>query len=67
MRPLGLLGRLLFAATGLAALIPAGAFPGGVLLDIVGVVGGAAVVFYEYLAVTRLRAIAAPKADGTRA
>ena len=37
-----LVGRLLFAATGLAALIPAGAFAGGVLLDIVGVVGGAA-------------------------
>ena len=67
MRPLGLVGRLLFAATGLAALIPAGAFAGGVLLDIVGVVGGAAVVFYEYAAVTRLRALAAPKAGGTRA
>jgi TRAP transporter 4TM/12TM fusion protein len=67
MRPLALVGRLLFAATGLAALIPAGALPGGYLLDIVGVVGGAAVVFYEYAAVTRLRALAAPKAGGTHA
>ncbi len=67
MRPLGLVGRLLFASTGFAALIPAGALPGGVLLDIVGVVGGAAVVFYEYVTVTRLRALAAAKAGGTRA
>ena len=57
----------IFAATGVAALIPAGAFAGGVLLDIAGVAGGAAVIAYEYVAVTRLRAIAAPKPGETRA
>jgi TRAP transporter 4TM/12TM fusion protein len=68
MRPLKLPMRLLFAATGLAALIPAGAIPEfGVLLDIVGVVGGIAAVSYEYTAVTRLRALAAPKTGETRA
>jgi hypothetical protein len=68
MRPLNLPMRVVFAATGLAALIPAGAVPEfGVLLDIVGVVGGAAALFYEYLAVTRLRALAAPKAGETNA
>jgi TRAP transporter 4TM/12TM fusion protein len=67
MRPLGVLGRLLFAGAGFAALIPAGALPGGVLLDIVGVAGGVALVFHEYVAVTRLRALSAPKAGGTRA
>ena len=65
MRSLKLPGRLLFAATGLAALIPAGAFPGGVLLDVAGVVGGAGIVLYEYLAVTRTRALVAPKAGGS--
>ncbi len=68
MRPLNLPMRVLFAATGLAALIPAGAIPEfGVLLDIVGVVGGIAAVLYEYMAVTRLRALAAPKAGETGA
>jgi TRAP transporter 4TM/12TM fusion protein len=59
--------RLIFAAAGLAALIPASAIPGGVLLDIVGVAAGIGVMFYEYTAVTRLRAIAAPKPGGTSA
>jgi TRAP-type uncharacterized transport system fused permease subunit len=66
MRPLGPLSRLLFATTGMASLIPAAAF-GGVLLDIVGVVGGIAIIAYEYVTVTRLRAIVAPKPGGTRA
>ena len=67
MRQLGPLGRLLFAAAGIAALIPAGAFPGGMLLDIAGVIAGVAIMAYEYIAVTRLRGIAAPKPGGTRA
>jgi TRAP transporter 4TM/12TM fusion protein len=67
MRPLSNFGRLAIAAFGLAALIPAEAFRGGVLLDIVGVAGGIVVIVYEYVAVTRLRALAAPKPDGTRA
>ena len=61
MRPLKPPGRLVFAATGLAALIPASAIPGGIWLDIAGVVFGIAVVVYEYLAVTRTRSLVAPK------
>jgi TRAP transporter 4TM/12TM fusion protein len=60
-------GRLLFAAAGLAALVPAGAFTGGTLLDITGVGAGIAVMVYEYVAVSRMRAMAAVKPDGTRA
>jgi TRAP transporter 4TM/12TM fusion protein len=59
--------RLLFAAAGLAALIPAEAFSGGTLLDIVGVGAGIAVMVYEYMAVSRLRATAAAKLGGPRA
>ena len=59
--------RLLFAAAGLAALVPAGAFTGGALLDITGVGAGIAIMVYEYVAVSRMRAIAAVKPDGTRA
>jgi len=55
MRPLGIPGRLLFAAAGIAALIPANAFPGGVLVDIIGVVAGIALIAYEYVTVTRAR------------
>ena len=60
-------GRLLFAAAGLAALVPAGAFTGGALLDITGVGAGIAIMVYEYVAVSRMRAIAAVKPDVTRA
>jgi len=67
MRALSAVGRILFAAAGLAALVPADALPGGVVIDIIGVVGGIVLIAYEYLAVTRLRAAASPKADGTRA
>jgi hypothetical protein len=59
--------RLLFAAAGLAALIPAEAFSGGTLLDIVGVGAGIAVMVYEYMDVSRLRATAAAKLGGPRA
>jgi TRAP-type uncharacterized transport system fused permease subunit len=59
--------RLLFAAAGLAALIPAEAFRGGTLLDIAGVGAGIAVMVYEYMAVSRLRATAAAKLGGPRA
>jgi TRAP transporter 4TM/12TM fusion protein len=60
-------GRLLFAAAGLAALVPAGAFPGGTILDIIGVCAGIAIMAYEYIAVSRLRTAATIKPDGTRA
>jgi TRAP transporter 4TM/12TM fusion protein len=66
-RVLGIPTRLLFVATGLASLIPAGAFTGGMLLDIVGVAAGIVVMLYEYMAVTRLRTLASPKEDRTRA
>jgi TRAP transporter 4TM/12TM fusion protein len=66
-RPLGLPMRLLFAAAGFAALIPAEAFSGGMLLDIIGVVGGLAAIAYEYVAVSRLHATAAAKPGQTRA
>ena len=60
-------GRLLFAAAGLAALVPAGAFTGGTILDIIGVGAGIAIMTYEYIVVSRLRTAAAIKPDGTRA
>jgi TRAP transporter 4TM/12TM fusion protein len=67
MRALPPIGRIVFAAAGLAALVPASAFPGGVVLDVVGVAAGMAIVAYEYLVVTRLRAPARPNRDGTHA
>ncbi|MDQ0314553.1 TRAP transporter permease [Amorphus orientalis] len=39
--------RCLFAILGLAALVPAGAFPGALYSDIIGVVGGAALMAAE--------------------
>jgi TRAP transporter 4TM/12TM fusion protein len=59
-RPLGFVMRLLFAAAGIAALIPAEAFRGGVALDVVGVVGGAILLTNEYLVRAR-RQLAAKK------
>jgi TRAP transporter 4TM/12TM fusion protein len=53
-RPLTPAMRLLFLAFGIAALIPAEMF-GGVLLDIVGVIGGAALIGYEVLLARRKR------------
>ncbi|MCF8475461.1 MAG: TRAP transporter fused permease subunit [Pseudolabrys sp.] len=67
MRALGPMGRLQFAAAGIAALVPAGAFAGGTALDIAGVVAGIAVMAYEYVMVTRLRALTRPKTGGTPA
>jgi TRAP transporter 4TM/12TM fusion protein len=64
LRPLAPAMRFAFAATGFAALIPADAFPGGTLLDIVGVIGGLAAIGYEYVTVNRLRATTI-KASGT--
>jgi TRAP transporter 4TM/12TM fusion protein len=63
MRALPPVGRILFTVAGAGALVPASAFPGGVVLDVVGVVAGIAIMGYEYMAVTRLRA----SASGTRA
>jgi len=60
-RPLGPPMRLLFAALGFAALMPADLFPGGVLLDAVGVLGGAGLIGYEYMLARRRRAVVLPK------
>ena len=67
MRRLSPALRLAFLVTGFAALIPADAFAGGVLLNVVGVSAGIAAIFYEYSATTRLRALAAPKPSETGA
>jgi TRAP-type uncharacterized transport system fused permease subunit len=55
MRPIGLLHRSAFAASGLLALIPAGAFRGAVWTDIVGVLAGIALVSWEVARCRRLR------------
>jgi hypothetical protein len=54
--------RVLFLAFGIAALIPADMF-GGVLLDTVGVAGGAALIAYEFLLGRNRRAVAAKPAE----
>ena len=54
-RPLGPAMRVLFATCGFAALVPADIFTGGVLVDIVGVVGGVCLIGYEILAARRRR------------
>ena len=50
--------RLAFAAAGLLALIPAGAFPGAVYTDILGTVVGAALIARELFATRKLAAAA---------
>jgi TRAP-type uncharacterized transport system fused permease subunit len=55
MRPIDAAVRLLFALSGLLALIPAGAFPGAAITDIVGAAGGAALIARELWG-TRARA-----------
>jgi TRAP transporter 4TM/12TM fusion protein len=47
VRPIGWLSRGLFAASGVLALIPAGAFAGGIFTDIVGVGVGVVLLAYE--------------------
>ncbi len=50
VRRLGSAARLGFAAAGLLALIPAGAFPGAVYTDVVGTAVGAGLIAREVLA-----------------
>jgi TRAP-type uncharacterized transport system fused permease subunit len=45
--------RLLFAAAGILALIPAGMFPGAVYTDLVGVLGGVALMGWDFLRTRR--------------
>jgi len=47
MRPIGAPIRVLFALSGLLALIPAGAFHGAAITDILGAAGGAALIARE--------------------
>ena len=56
-RPLGAPMRALFAVLGFAALTPADLFPGGVLVDIVGVTGGLILIGYEVLQARRTRVL----------
>jgi TRAP-type uncharacterized transport system fused permease subunit len=53
MRPLVAWMRLLFVIAGVLALIPAEAFPGAVLTDIVGSGMGAVLIGWEWLAARR--------------
>jgi TRAP transporter 4TM/12TM fusion protein len=55
MRPLSIPMRLLFAAAGMLALIPAGAFPGAVVTDIAGGTLGGLLIAREYFAARRPR------------
>jgi len=67
VRPLNPLLRLLFAAAGLAALIPADAFRGGGLVDAAGLVAGAVLLANEFLARARSRALVTSKPTGSGA
>lgn len=61
VRPIGAGLRWLFGFTGLMALIPAGAFPGAAVTDVVGAVLGALLIARElWLARSRRRAAVAP-------
>jgi TRAP-type uncharacterized transport system fused permease subunit len=59
-RPLTAMMRLLFFAFGISALIPADMF-GGVLLDSIGVAGGAVLIAYEHILGRRGRALIVAK------
>jgi TRAP-type uncharacterized transport system fused permease subunit len=49
VRPIGWPVRIAFGVFGLLALIPANAVPYGILKDLVGVVGGIALLGYEFM------------------
>jgi TRAP-type uncharacterized transport system fused permease subunit len=61
LRPLSVPMRLLFIAVGLAAITPADMFPGGAIVDLVGVVGGALLLVNEYYVHMRNREVVAAK------
>jgi TRAP-type uncharacterized transport system fused permease subunit len=63
VRPLRPSMRLLFAAAGLLALIPAGAFPGALWTDIAGTILGGFLIAREYVAT---RSHASLKTDSLR-
>ncbi|MGH8742445.1 MAG: TRAP transporter large permease subunit, partial [Burkholderiales bacterium] len=47
MRPMGIPLRIAFGASGILALIPAGAFPGAVITDVIGAAAGALLIGRE--------------------
>jgi len=49
LRPIGAPRRFAFAASGLLALIPAGAYPGAVYTDIAGTLAGIGLIGFEVL------------------
>jgi TRAP transporter 4TM/12TM fusion protein len=55
VRPLGFLQRFGFSVFGLLALIPADTFPGAVWTDVVGVLGGIGLLWWEVARRRRLR------------
>jgi TRAP-type uncharacterized transport system fused permease subunit len=55
-RPVGPIMRAAFAASGLAMMVPANAFPGALWTDIAGFVVGAGLILMELGAVRRARA-----------
>ena len=66
VRPVGVVSRIAFAATGLLALIPGDAFPGAVWTDVVGVFGGIALVWFEVAWRRRVRTGAALSASSPK-
>jgi TRAP transporter 4TM/12TM fusion protein len=65
LRPLGVAMRLLFVAAGLAALTPADMFPGGTIVDLLGIVGGVLLLANEYYIKVRKRPAAAAQPHET--
>jgi TRAP-type uncharacterized transport system fused permease subunit len=54
-RPVGLILRAAFAASGIAMMVPANAFPGALWTDIVGFVVGAGLILFELGIMRRAR------------
>jgi TRAP-type uncharacterized transport system fused permease subunit len=55
LRPLAPPWRIAFAISGLLALVPAGAYPGAALTDVIGMLAGFALIGHEIVA--RRRAV----------
>lgn len=64
MGHVGWLLRALFIAAGILSLIPANAFAGAIWSDIVGIVGGAGLVVWQYMATRKMRTAGMPLAAG---
>ncbi len=64
MRALGPSMRVFFAASGLLALVPAGAFPGAVVTDVIGAAAGAVLIVREVWLARAHRRVVSPAAGG---